>query len=74
MVLQIQFWSVKCMFITRLRKNFEQLFSPIQAMQGDKLQFVHINNSLQKVFKHVYNVHPYSNCTINQLDYYIADK
>ena len=31
----IQFWFVKCIVITRIRKNFEQLFIPIQAMQGD---------------------------------------
>ena len=34
-VLEFQFWSVKCMVVTRLRKKFEQLFFPIQAIQSD---------------------------------------
>ena len=34
-VLEIHFWSVKCTVVTRLRENFEQLFIPIQATQGD---------------------------------------
>ena len=33
MVLVIQFRSVKCVVATRIRKNFEQLLIPIQAMQ-----------------------------------------
>ena len=34
-VLEFQFWSAKCTVVTKLRKNFEQLFIPIQAIQGD---------------------------------------
>ena len=34
-VLEVQFRSVKCTIVTRIRKNFEQLFIPIQAIQGD---------------------------------------
>ena len=30
-VLEFQFRSVKCTVVTRLRKNFEQLSTPIQA-------------------------------------------
>ena len=33
--LEIQFLSVKCTVVTRMRKIFEQHFIPIQAMQGD---------------------------------------
>ena len=33
--LEIQFPSVKCAVVTRLHKNFEQLFIPSQAIQGD---------------------------------------
>ena len=33
--LEIRFWSVKCAFVTRLRKYFEQLSIPSQAVQGD---------------------------------------
>ena len=35
MVLDIWFWSVKYTVATRLRKHFEQLFVPIEVMQGD---------------------------------------
>ena len=35
MDLEIQFQSVKCAFVTRLRKNVEQLFIPSQEIQGD---------------------------------------
>ena len=35
MVLDIRFWSIKYTVVTRLRKHFEQLFIPIEAMQGD---------------------------------------
>ena len=34
-VLEIQFRSVKYTAVTRIRKNFEQLLIPIQAIQGD---------------------------------------
>ena len=34
-VLKIQFRSVKCTVVPRMRQNFEQLFIPIQARQGD---------------------------------------
>ena len=35
MDLEIQFQSVKCAFVTRLRKNVEQLFILSQEIQGD---------------------------------------
>ena len=38
--LEIQFRSVKCVVVTRLRKNFEQLFIPSQAIQGDYSVFM----------------------------------
>ena len=34
-VLEIQFQSFKYMVVTRIRKNFEQLSIPIQAIQGE---------------------------------------
>ena len=34
-VLEFQFRSAKCAVVTTLRKNFEQLFFPMQAIQGD---------------------------------------
>ena len=34
-VLEIEFWSLKCTVVTRIRKNFDQFFIPIQAKQGD---------------------------------------
>ena len=34
-VLEIQFRSVKYMFVTRIPKNFEQLIIPVQAIKGD---------------------------------------
>ena len=34
-VLEIQFRSVKYTVVTRIRKNFEQLLIPVQAIQGD---------------------------------------
>ena len=39
----------------RIRKNFEKLFVPIQAIQGD----TH--------FKRFYTMYTYSNCMINQI-------
>ena len=33
--LEIQFRSVKCTAVTNIRKYLEQLFIPIQAIQGD---------------------------------------
>ena len=35
MVLEIQFRSIKCVAVARIRKHSEQLFVSIQAMQGD---------------------------------------
>ena len=35
MVFQIHFRSVKWTAVTKMRQNFEQLFIPIQAMEGD---------------------------------------
>ena len=34
-VLGIQFRSVKCTVVTRLRKNFEQFFMPFQVIKDD---------------------------------------
>ena len=47
--------SVKCMAVTRIRKNFEKLFIPIQAIQGDTHS------------KRFYTMYTYSNCMINQI-------
>ena len=66
-VLEFQFQSVKCTVVTKLQKNSEQLFFPIQAIQGD--QCVDVNNPLQKVFKRVYTLYNYSNQLINHLLY-----
>ena len=33
-VLEFQLRSVKCTVVTRLHKNFKQLFIPIQVVQG----------------------------------------
>ena len=33
--LEIQFRSIKCTVVTRLRKKFEQLFIPSKTIQGD---------------------------------------
>ena len=33
--LEFQFRSVKCTAVTTLRKNFEQIFIPIQVIEGD---------------------------------------
>ena len=48
--------------------NLEQLFIPVQGTQG-ALHCVDLKNPLQKVFKHVYTVYTYSNCSINQLHF-----
>ena len=32
---EVQFQSVKCAVVTRLRKNFKQVLFPSQAMQGN---------------------------------------
>ena len=66
-VLEFQFQPVKCTVVTKLQKNSEQLFFPIQAIQGD--QCVDVNNPLQKVFKRVYTLYNYSNQSINHLLY-----
>ena len=66
-VLEFQFQPVKCTVVTKLQKNSEQLFFPIQAIQGD--QCVDVNYPLQKVFKRVYTLYNYSNQSINHLLY-----
>ena len=50
-------------------QKFEQL--SIQAMQGEQLQCVDVNNPLQTAFKPAYTIYTYSNCMINQLLNYL---
>ena len=59
-VLEFQFRSVKCTVVTKISSNF-----PLLSKR--QLQCSDVNNSLQKVFKRVYTIYTYSNCTINQL-------
>ena len=54
-VLEFQFRSVKYTVVTRLRQSFEQLFIPIQAIQG--IRVCDVNNPPQKVFKHGYTMY-----------------
>ena len=63
-VLEIQFRFVKCTTVTRIYKNFEQLFIP--SKRYGTITGVDVNKPLQKVFKPVYTVHTYSNCMIHQ--------
>ena len=58
-VLEFQFRSVKSAVVTKLCKDFEQLFIPITVCRCKQL--------LRKVLKHIYTVNTYSNRTINQL-------
>ena len=67
-VLEIHFLSVICTFVTMLRKNFDQLFIPIQAIQGSYKVSKSFKKS-QKVSKRAYTVYTYSSCTLNQLLY-----
>ena len=63
-VLEFRFRSAKYTVVTRLHNNFEQLSIPIQTIQCSD-----VNIPIQNVFKRVYTLYNYSNCTINQLLY-----
>ena len=69
-VLKIQFRSVKCTVVPRIRQNFEQLFIPIQARQGDYC--ADVNKLLQKLFEGVNTVHACLN--LMNVNYYVHDK
>ena len=57
-VLEFQFRSVKCTVVTRSPKNFEQLFIPIQVMQG-RSQCADLNNHFKK-FSNVFILYSYT--------------
>ena len=67
-VLEFQFRSVKYTVVTRLRKNFEQLFIPIQAIHGDYSVWSEQPTS-QSFQTCLYYAYTYSNYRINQLLY-----
>ena len=59
------------MVLKLIRSNHNQKFPNFHSFPSDtkQLQCVDVNNPLQKVFKCVYTVYTYWNCTINQLLY-----
>ena len=71
MVLEIQFRSVKGTVVTRLYKNFEQLFIPTHAKQGDYsvlMQTTHF-----KKFSNVFILYILIQI-VQYINYYIGDK
>ena len=70
-VLEIQFRSVKPTIVTTLPKNFEQLFIPIQAIQGDYSVWMWTTHF--KKISNVFILYNYSNCTINQSLFYTCN-
>ena len=53
MVLETQFRSVKYTTVSRIRRNFDQLFILRQVMQASAVQWIDKNKPLQKVFERI---------------------